>query len=351
MPRRADAGGELRLPVPNESEDPKGRGATWWIRTATHAGSVDQWQLSRWVESGQGEIAVEPTATVEGEAFTSEGAPAAGLEVVWNRKGLVLRTRVDSDGKFRLTGIPLRGRDPRFPSGTDGESERIGLIEDLAAGKFLAAAVKVRPGTVTSDVRIGNPVSPDDASFVGRITIGGRPLSGVHAGLRGKAHDGRMFTTDADGAFRAPGLKPGPYEVQVYFGDPRVIDDFHADFERPVVLEPGRERRMDLDLPDGAVRLRILDAASDAPVVGAVGYGRPADKNLEATRFEGMRYSVGWGGRVEADGTILLRGLVPGHPHVVAAAAEGYAETEQTGVMPGTGAAPAELTLRIKKKP
>ena len=140
-------------------------------------------------------------------------------------------------------------------------------------------------------------------------------------------------------------------EASALARDPRVIDDFHADHVGPLALEPGRERRMDLDLPDGAVRLRILDSATDAPVVGAVAWGRPAEKDVEAKRFDGMRYFVGWGGRVEADGTILLRGLVPGHPHVVAAAADGYAETEQTGVLPGTGASPAELTLRIKKKP
>lgn len=336
----ADAGGEVALPVYVATQSGQSRGPTWWIETDTHARRLSSHHLARHEDDGAPlEYAVHPTGSVTGHAWTSEGKPAVGLEVLWARKGRVRRTTVAADGTYTLTGIALSSRPE------DG-SEDIALWEDPARGIVHVGSAPVRAGEMT-EADIGKPASSDQAAIVGRITAGQRPLEGVFVVARDGPGEGKMAQTDANGDYRIPGLEEGEAQLQVYFGDPRVVDDFTARTIQPFELPAGSKTRRDFSLPDGAILLTLVREEDGEPIAGGVGLARPADRELEARRFDGFHYSAGWGGRTAEDGTILLLGLVPDHPHVLMAGGDGYERTTQEEILPGTVAEPARVTVRL----
>jgi len=342
----ADAGGRVDVPVLEEAVRGRWRGATWWVQAGdTHAVSLSNWELDRLDTAQPNVVRVPRTATVEGTAWRSTGASAAGCEVVWARKGLVRRAVVGEDGRFRLAGIGLKGGDERALA----QTAPLLLVEDLASGTVSSARADVSPGAV-AQVEIGRPAAAEDASIEGRVTAGGHPLAGVFVTARDASRENKMAQTDADGGYLLAGLKAGPVEVSLYLGDPRVVDDFSIRSQAPVTLQAGGTRRLDLDLPGGVVRVTVVDATTGKPVPGGVAFARPAEKGLEAQRFEGFHATLGWGGRTGEDGTILLYGLVPGHPHDVAGAGENYTNTEQGGVLPGTWEDPAAITIRVSPR-
>ena len=50
------------------------------------------------------------------------------------------------------------------------------------------------------------------------------------------------------------------------------------------------------------------------------------------------------------DGSAVLLGMLPGEPHVLRAAAEGYRKIEIEDQIPGTMDHPAKVSIRMKKK-
>ena len=337
----ADAAGEVALPVYDDQLSGRSRGSTWWIETPTHGCALSNFDLGSRDAGVVLEWPVHPTAAVGGRAWTSDGAPATGREVLWARKGCVRRAVVAKDGSYALAGIPMKDRPAR--------SERLFLLEDPARGVMTATSVELRAGE-TTEADLGKPASPNAATLVGRITAGERPLAGVFVSAKtwngpGK---GSLAQTDADGGYRIAGLQEGPTEIRMYFGDPRVVDDFSARSTEPLPLAAGTETRLDLALPEGAILLKLVRDDDDAPIAGGVGAAWPMDREVEAGRFDGFRYGAGWGGRTDEDGTILLLALVPGQPHALEAGGDGYEKVTQEDVQPGTLSEPALVTVRLK---
>lgn len=300
----ADGAGEATLAVSDDGLPGRARGATWWIETATHARMLSNLVLRQHDDQRVLTWRVHPTATVTGRAWTAGGEPAAGCEVVHARKGRARRTTVAEDGTYTLTGIPLQDAPER--------SESLLLLEDPARGVVTGAKATVRAGE-TTPVDLGRPATPSAAALAGRITAGERPLQGVFVSAKtlGAPGKGRMVLTDADGRYHLAGLDEGANEVRIYFGDPRVVDDFRAwTPSEGLVLAAGTETRLDLALPEGAILLTLVDD-DDQPVAGGVG-------------------------------------LVPGEEHVLVAGGDRYGKVTRQGVLPGTWADPVRLTVPLR---
>jgi hypothetical protein len=258
------------------------------------------------------------------------------------------RARVADDGSFRLAGIAVQTMS-RLSSPPIERDTHYGVeLMLVSAGRVQVAKVEVVSGE-TTEATIGRPATQDGSVLTGRVTAGGRPLPGVYVIARPDGEEG-MAQTDEDGAYRIAGLS-GAVDVVLYLGDPRLVDDFSIRSKAPLRLDPGSERRQDFDLPGGAVRVTVLDAVTGKPLSGGMAYARPAERDLDADRFEGFTASFGWSGRTAEDGTLLLVGLVPGHPHVVVGASETHPGTKHGDVLPGTPEAPAEVTIRVPRAP
>jgi hypothetical protein len=336
----ADGRGEVDVPAPAPPTAGSGRPPAWWAEAEGRAGRLPSHG------DGPVEVRLERTATVAGTAHTSEGAPAIGLEVVVPDNGRVLRAVVGPDGRFRLTGVATRA--------PEGRADVV-LLEDLGAGRIVLASVATRPGE-TSEAVVGTPPSAAASSLEGVVTAGGRPLAGVFVTARGADRGPERFArTDGDGRFRMPGLSAGPARVRLYLSDPRASDDFHVSPAEGPTLVAGETRRVEIALPGGALRVRIVDRATGAPVPGAAASARPEPDDGDARDLD-TRSVPGWAWRPGAaafageDGTALLVPL-PSAAHAVAAQAPGYEPAEASGVLPGTRERPAEVTLRLARKP
>ena len=163
-----------------------------------------------------------------------------------------------------------------------------------------------------------------------------------------------MALTDSDGSAALTGIAGGAQPtIVVLLCDPRVAEDFTAT-ATPMPLAVGEVRKLSLDLPVGAIRVRVV-AADGSPVPGAHVIARPADKstldaNGAATAPSPDAWAVKYGDArfADDDGVALLTGLPVGATCEVSAF-DGVAGLKaSTSVVPGTADAPAEVTLTPK---
>jgi len=346
--RTPDTAAEVVLPILEDPVRRGGRQPTWWAETTTHAAEISGHVLANARPSDKVvEVVLKPRSRISGEAWLACGRPAAGRRVIWSRKGLLIHGIVGQDGRFLLPGIPAAGH-----------SETIVLVEDPAEARagvdgvvLGATRVRLAPGR-TAEVVIGHaPQVGSAATVVGRITAAGRPVAGAH--IVAKAAEGRILfvACGSDGTYRLDGVPAGPAKIEVYFGDPNVVDDFVARPKGNVALAPGEIKRSDFDLPCGAFLVTVVDAETGRPVPGAVVLGRPEDRELERDRLPGYHYSPGWGGRADRDGKARLpAGMVPGAAHVLTAGAEGYRTARVKGKIPGMPGTPTKVTIRLKRR-
>lgn len=335
---RADADGEVQIPVRDpELQSPRGRGATWWAIAPGRAARVPA-HVAHMANTDAVTVFVPRTATIAGKAWRQDGQPAAGLDVVWTRKGLTRRTTVGKDGTFRLEGVPA-----------DRQTRQIYLLEDPSTMRIGGARIAVQPGE-TADASIGSAATEGArGAVVGRITAGGVPVEGAIVFARpdgASRRDGAMARTDAEGRYRLDG-EVGLMEFSAMVGG---TDDFFIRSVGLLDLAP-EERTMDFDLPGGTLRVRVVDADTGEPVPGAEAYAAPEQRGVAEHRFEGFVYQAGWIATASEDGAALLRALVPGEPHQLRAGAEGYERFSRDGVLPArAGEEPIEITVRLKKR-
>lgn len=346
---RTDDFGEVDVPTPERGGN-TGRPPTWWLETPTHLGRYAAPRNAAALASPQ-EQEIERRGGVRGIAYLSSGAPATGRLVISTQKGLVFRTRTDQRGSFELPTIHV----PR-----DGRATLL-LIESESPWQFIGHPVKAQPGTI-SEVRLGAPKDAAAmATLAGRVSAGGKGLEGMFVLLRdpGKPADGgkgHFARTDAEGAYRLEGLAPGPAELLVYLGNPKVSDDYTirplAVHERPaggaaaLDLAAGAITTVDFDLPAGAIQVTVLDE-DDAPVPGVAVLASPMEAELESGRFAGYRLRLGWSGLTDDAGRILLPALSPGASfRLFGGVREQKWEFEQRDVVAAPQEAPTQIVIR-----
>jgi len=331
-----DDAGECRLPVGKSNTVTYQRPPTWW---ATAPGRCASFQMRADPNAAAGAAAVvmmKSTVDVEGEAFLPDGSPAVGRRVLWRRKGLAIDAVCDAQGRFRMAGLP-----------TDKGRQEVFLIEDAARGIIRSATVDAKPGTVGT-LRFGGPAI-GSGNLTLKVTAGGRPVEGLFLMVGGKTEaGGRMGAmTGADGTVEVGGIATGEtLRILVALADIRVIDDFRASPAEFAPLSPGEARTLALDLPGGAIRVRVVDADGKG-VPGARVYARPTDRSVAGPA--GWQVSLGDGRFADDDGEVLLVGLPPGTSCDVAAFDDVTGAQPKATAVPGTFDAPTEVTLTLAK--
>ncbi len=337
--RITDSSGELLIPIPTESKG-RGRPSCWWIETDSHIGYVTTYRFSDHPDTYIHRVARK--AIIRGKAFTAEGQPAIGATVTHLRKGYARRCKVDVNGRYELIGV--------FP-----ESRAVVvLITDSTTMELQHAQAEVLPGD-TIELDIGHPVDPDRfATLRGRITAGGMPIEDAMVALEARARStveatvGQILVrTNAKGEYILKGVPPGPAELRVILGDFRVSDSYGlVSNPKALALVGGESLIRDFALPDGFVEVQILDAAGE-PLVGIDVRAEAETPDLASDRFPGFRYRMGWGGKSDARGRVLLQGLLLGTPmRIFGRDSSSDWKFEQREVKAGTRAMPKQLVIR-----
>lgn len=338
-PVETDDAGEISLPLHESRTGSNERETTWWVETPTHLVGVENWFLrgdSRLRREDVLEIEAPRRAVVFGKAWLRSGAPASGREVVCMSNGRVEKAIVAADGDYRVDPVVWIGE----PHG------RVMLIEDLANTVVTMGSFTPKPGEAV-ECNLGKPGG--GAALRGRITAGGEGLKGLLVGTRGADGSQSGVVTGADGSFAIEGLALGTASLMIALGDPRAIDDFTIRSQGPIQVV-AESRPLDFALPAGIIEVTVLDDETGKPAAKGVGWASPAPGFSSRDLLPGFDWRAGWGCFTDSSGVAVLRGLPEGVPHEASAGAEGYGEVSQKGIVPGTAAQPARVTIRIRKK-
>jgi RNA polymerase sigma-70 factor (ECF subfamily) len=338
-PLRSDGRGLVRIPVLTERDRDR-RQPSWWAETETHLGLIPPWSLSQDRSGQEMRIEIAAKAVVTGKAFLSNGQPAAGKEIVWMGKGLSTTAVVEEDGSFRLDPVAV----------WDDRGAEIILVEDLASLRVKQTRAPIVAGK-TAEITIGEPAgSQAYVTIEGRVTIGGQGCAEAFVVVRTEGGDKGFVKAGADGTYRKDDVQPGRVRVEVWFADPRTIDDFSARGLDAFEMAGGEVHRFDFELPSGAFRVEVVDESTGKPIAAAVAHARPTDAGKGEDRFAGFRYRPGWGLRTGPDGTAVLLAMLPGEEHTIVALADGYETGTTTGHRPGTYDRPFEVKILLKRK-
>jgi len=322
---RTDARGEVVLPA-REARNPELiRGSWYWFAGADHAGRLA-------VQPGDGvqEVRVPACGRVVGCAFRPDGRPAAGCALcVDARQGFARTTRTAADGRFAVDGMPAQVVGVWLLTGTD----------------LVSADARVEPGA-TVEVTVGS--AAPGASIEGRVRIGNACVAGLFAVVGNERR--QIATSDAAGAFALRGLPAGAAVFTLCLGDPLVSDNYSIRFEPVPSLAAGECRMLDFDLPRGALRALVLDAATGAPLAHAKVTAQPVADGVQQNRFPGFMFRAGWAAQTDAQGIALLRGLPEGEPCRVEVRAGNRQVAARTGEVPDAGSEPRIVELRLQAK-
>jgi len=185
---------------------------------------------------------LERGATVVGEIRGLEESELENCSVYTDAGG---SARPSSDGTFRIEGVP------------SGEHQVIAFEMTTRRSRSAAAVV---PEAGESE-----PVVIDFAgglTVFGRVLRGGSGVAGMSVSVAGvAAYASGETVSGSDGEWRVEGLEPGEYRVAVLSQSGGVIAGDH------VLLEGDTE--LDLHIPIGSLRGRVLEADTRRPIEGA----------------------------------------------------------------------------------
>lgn len=219
------------------------------------------------------------------------------------------RTTPAPDGTFTVSGVRL------------GRTEVAALL--IPDGKRRSASVLIedvgRPATVELDFAKGIALS-------GSVRRAGAAAVGVGIEVRSGATSGST-ASDAQGAWELAGVEPGQIEL-------RLVDQ-HGRTLLGRRLQASSDQRVDLDLPGGVLRGRVVALPDRRPVAGArvtlVGSAEQPGLSREVSTDETGAFHI----EELPDGELSVR-----------ARADGYTATEARGHL-SMGSGP-ELTLELQ---
>jgi hypothetical protein len=260
------------------------------------------------VESGQTarvELTLKRGGTVTGHVLGLTSSELERCQVL--TRGA--RAKPGPDGAYRVTGV------------TPGTGEVTAVL--IPDGKRRAT-----PFTLTD---IDTPVQVDldfgkGATLSGTLRRGGAAAAGVTVEAR-SGTSGGSSVTDSAGAWEVSGLDPGQANVRVLDARGRVL------LARTVPITT--DRRLDLDLPSGVLRGRVVAMPERKPLAGAsVGVRGNADN---AALDRSVLTDEGGAFRVEdlPDGSFTVR-----------AEASGFTPSERAGTL--SMSAGPDVTLELQ---
>ncbi|HEX6202470.1 MAG TPA: carboxypeptidase-like regulatory domain-containing protein, partial [Thermoanaerobaculia bacterium] len=293
------------------------------------------WQLSAakegWVQ------AEEPLRLeIDGPVAGVELRLTAGAAVVGHVRGVDLaeigRLRVAAGAEDRAPGGDTRIGTVDYEGGyrVDGLTPgRWRVMAILGEGEGMASGV-VELAAGQQEARLDLEMA-GDLVLSGRVTLGGRPLSGSEVSLTGRDHVSfARGRTGADGRFRIARLERGRYELSVH--------DYVEGVAEQREIDLAGDHEVTIDLDAGEVAGRVVDADTGAPLADAelqlrAGRGSFGDAIASHTRSRAP------------DGGFRLRGVAAGS-YRLHARREGYGTADvEVGVPPGGTIEGVEVAL------
>ncbi|MBI5489200.1 MAG: carboxypeptidase regulatory-like domain-containing protein [Deltaproteobacteria bacterium] len=263
--------------------------------------------------------------TVRGE----DGAPAGGAQIIaFSMAGSMAHSECGVDGAYRLEGLkPARYEVMATLAGPEGDEEF-----DPFGGPRLHGTATVRVGEVTTlDLRPAG-----GTTVIGRVSRAGEPVPEATVILMPDPPtkpEFRSGQTDDQGIYRVVGVAPGPTILSI---ESLTV---HAD------IPDVPEHVLDVEIPTGSVRGRVLAAATGEPVLQAqvqlvVSGPPPAPDDFAAIigRARGLAES-------EADGAFVIEGIGDGAYELHASHADYRMAVGRVVVAGGVAGGPVELRL------
>ncbi|MBI1852875.1 MAG: carboxypeptidase regulatory-like domain-containing protein [Planctomycetes bacterium] len=254
------------------------------------------------------EILMPAAARVSGTVFGADGRPEAGSMVMLMKGFMPSRqTSTDAAGRYEITGL-VAG---------DYSLMRVAMKFKVGSGASPGGTESV-PVTLHEGedlvVDIGKRSALVGCRLFGRITSGGEPVHDMMLQLlrdRGAVAGGfnaRTASTDSDGRYEILGVEAGKFVLQMIgaqFGQ-------GAYGQSVEIGEDEREKRLDVDLPRGAIVGHVVDAQSQKPIQGIIVWA-----TLESEARKGDEIQLLMSGRVsqglsDADGRYEVRPIAKG---------------------------------------
>jgi len=263
---------------------------------------------------------------VWGVVLDARGAPRAGSSVMCQEMArLKMRTlKSDARGEYHFKGLPA------------GSFSLIKMPDDVDLGheNFVAEMTNTIE-THTVRLKAGETQRVDftgtkagGAAVEGRVTqrgsgVGGRTVIAYsNPSGAGVAADGqttmRSATTEADGSYTIGNVPAGSGYVEVK-GDDGGMNGNGSAALQPVKFVDGETARVDLAIPTGSVRGKVVDAATGAPLSGIAVYAASSDPGASTVELATRRASAV---HTDASGAFVVPHLRAGRFVVTAGATD-----------------------------
>lgn len=266
------------------------------------------------------EITLQKGGVLRGLVRDAAGEPLSGATVSMRRRrpegesaarrmadGSMLRSnlrrdmkdeRTDAEGRYEIVGIPpgdfvVRATQPTVAAGAGSFMTIVGFGAEEGGEPVMFTGDEV----VTLDLNIAAP-----ARVLGRVTAAGEGVGGVKVEARSKDMARNLLgspsaTTEDDGSYVIQDLKPGTYVVTARaVGSPSSISE-------EIEVEAAQDVTIDLVLPGGVIRGRVVDADSGDGVAGAEVWAK--GKGEKSEEESNPLYAVSFG---EGDSMRMLSG-------------------------------------------
>ncbi|MBK7977422.1 MAG: carboxypeptidase regulatory-like domain-containing protein [Deltaproteobacteria bacterium] len=289
------------------------------------------------------DLALAPSAALEGVVADSDGQPIAGAEIrPYDRSGKTAKS--DSKGRYRIEGLTGKHEYTWDPSGTKGD----GLTVLVSHPDYIAKRAEVPAGGTEHGAHL-DVILDKGGTIRGSVTVPEEgPLGGLAIELsrhrdptERKSRSGHTdgdaklptAKTKRDGTFELRGVPEGRFDVAA--SGQGMIRAEHG----PV--EIAREQVVDgitIRLTRGEVIEGQVVNPKGEPVAGATIYARP-ERNEASERFDWYRNRT----ESTADGHFHLAALERG-TYELKASQDAYQAAERPGVASGTTDVRIELT-------
>lgn len=247
------------------------------------------------------EITLTPGGVIAGKVVGLEFRDISNLEVTAISRspspelGFPRRGQVDFEGKYRVEGVPA------------GEWQLRGTVAGSGRSAQKNVTLPEAGGLVEADLEFGGGLT-----LSGHITRAGKPVADARVSVSGIENEtGSTSSSDATGAYRIEGLKPGSYRLSV------AQLGLAAGQERQVSLETSQE--VDVDLSTARLSGRVFEKGSGAPLANVRVTALPAAPGQEG--------ALGPQSVSDASGTFTLENVETGS-YRVQGSKEGYARAE-----------------------
>lgn len=186
------------------------------------------------------QVTLSAGGSLRGVARTGDGAPLADARLTVSHRAIgFLTTRTDARGNFLLARLPAASL----------------RVELESAGQTMMRYVTVKEGEEAHQDLV--VPAAGEGEIHGRVTAGGHPMAWVQLQVASSLGPGVLaihrVSTEANGSYRLPHLRPGAYLVNL-------ISTTRAE---KVVLQPGGVASLDLDVIPPP--MSSIDDEDDAP--------------------------------------------------------------------------------------